>query len=132
MLQDLSGNIVLPASGAAAASTAIRAPSTASDQQLFQRHIALTSGGAVAAVSDISSAFTAAQQGQQHQQHQQAHPQQQQQQQDAPSSPSRATATPADGESDMTTLIVDIQVRVIPYSAARSHLSSPPSVCGVS
>ncbi len=124
ILQDLSGNIVIPTSGAASASAVLRAPSTASDQQLFQRHIALTSGGAVAAVSDVSPSFTATQHGQQ------------QQQQDAPPSPSRSTAAPADGDSDMTTLIVDIQVRstscYVPHAVARSHLSRSPSVCGAS
>ncbi len=103
--QDVSGNIALPNVTAASAVPSVsRGSSSASDQQLFQRHMALTAGGAVAGASDVLNTLTAPQQGQQQQSNHQQQPYS-----STPASPSRAAASSSDGDTDMTTLIVDIQ-----------------------
>jgi hypothetical protein len=88
------------------AQTAPRVAVAASDQHLFQRQIAFTSGGAVAGVSDVVPTLTTPQQGQKELL------QLQQPQLEVPSSPSRPNPA-SDGDTDMTTLIIDIQVRFI-------------------
>jgi hypothetical protein len=102
-LQDVSGNIALPSLASTLAEES-RGPSAASDHQVFQRHVALTAGGAVAAVSEVSPALTESR-----------NELQRLQQQDAAASPSRLTATSAEGDADMTTLIIDIQVICMHY-----------------
>lgn len=119
LLQDLSGNILIPPSSAAPPVS--RVAVAASDQQLFQRHIALTSGGAVAGVSDIASTPTVPQHGQQQTL------QLQQPQFDIPASPSRTSA--ADGDTDMTTLIIDIQVRFIAANSAVFSIYANCALC---
>ena len=119
----MTGNIALSSSGAAL--IALRTSSTTSDQQLFQRHVALTSGGAVAAASDVSHMLTAPLQGKQPPPTHQQHPLQ-----DTPASPSRSTAAAAaDGDSDMTTLIVDIQVRCSACIAPHSRIPANRPFC---
>ncbi len=67
----------------------------------------------MAGVSDVVSTLATPQQGQKEAL------QLQQSLLDVPSSPSRSSAASADGDTDMTTLIIDIQVRII--------LSPPPA-----